>query len=181
MLSDIESNYKWTKTWAKPLKIDPCGYLGKLNNGFLYSFLGEQFVATMKSNSSKVAMTSHVLLHKMHFIPGGFWGLCVCYDTSGSRGFWVNAGRYVNVGTLTDGNHFASFATTITGEINDIKCPGRPQRSTRSNVGTFVRAATLCASSASTSGRVSALRMVCCSFCSASSSFSWSWRFLSSL
>lgn len=47
--------------------------------------------------------------------------------------------------------------------------------------GTFVRAATLWASSASTSGRVSALRMVCCSFCSASSSFSWSCRFLSSV
>lgn len=46
---------------------------------------------------------------------------------------------------------------------------------------TFVRAATLWASSASTSGRVSALRMVCCSFCSASSSFSWSCRFLSSV
>lgn len=51
----------------------------------------------------------------------------------------------------------------------------------QSDVGTFVRAATLWASSASTSGSVSALRMVCCSFCSASSSFSWSWRFLSSL
>lgn len=126
MLSDTESNYKWTKTWAKPLKIVPCGYLGKLNNGFLYSFLGEQFVATMKSNSSKVAMTSHMLLQNMHFIPGGFWGLCVCYDTSGSWWFWMHAGRYVNVGTLTDGNDFASFATTITGEINDIKCPGRP-------------------------------------------------------
>lgn len=49
------------------------------------------------------------------------------------------------------------------------------------SAGTLVRAATLWASSASTSGRVSALRMVCCSFCSASSSFSWSCRFLSSV
>lgn len=107
-MSDIESNYKWTKTWAKPLKIVPCGYLGKLNNGFLYSFLGEQFVATMKSNSSKVAMTSHMLLQKMHFIPGGFWGLCVCYDTSGSWWFWMHAGRYVNVDNA-DTDRWESF------------------------------------------------------------------------
>lgn len=37
----------------------------------------------------------------------------------------------------------------------------------------LVRAAILCASSASTSGRVSAFLIVCCSFCSASSRSSW--------
>lgn len=47
--------------------------------------------------------------------------------------------------------------------------------------GTLERAATRCASSASTSGSVSAFRRVCCSFCSASSRRSCSWRFLSSV
>lgn len=46
---------------------------------------------------------------------------------------------------------------------------------------TLLRAATLCASSASTSGSVSALRRVCWSFCSASSSRSCSCRFFSSV
>lgn len=48
-------------------------------------------------------------------------------------------------------------------------------------VPTFVRAAILCASSASTSGSVSAFRIVCCSFCSASSSLSCSCLFFSSI
>lgn len=46
---------------------------------------------------------------------------------------------------------------------------------------TFESAATLCASSASTSGKVSAFLKVCCSFCSASSSRSCNCLFLSSL
>lgn len=49
------------------------------------------------------------------------------------------------------------------------------------NLLTLERAATLCANSASTSGKVSAFRIVCWSFCSASSSRSWIWRFFSSL
>jgi hypothetical protein len=46
---------------------------------------------------------------------------------------------------------------------------------------TLESAATLWASSASTSGSVSAFRRVCCSFCSASSRRSCNWRFLSSV
>lgn len=74
-------------------------------------------------------------------------------------------------------DRFHSARSTITRTVVNTQ-------GSRRHVGvwlTLLRAATLWASSASTSGSVSALRMVCWSFCSASSSRSCSCLFLSSV